>query len=202
MRKLSRLTLLLWISTGVSAAQAAEVPPAPFTPQDLVSLKRLSDPQVSPDGLRVAYVVRSTDLAANRGRTDLWLLDLAQPDAPARQLTTDAANDSTPRWSADGRSLFFLSTRSGSSQVWRLPLDVNALQVSPDGKRIAVSMDVHPDCADLACTATRMAAKPKGSGMVLNSCSCVIGTAGKMARWHSCSLPRWMRRAVRASRCR
>lgn len=181
MRNLPRLALLLLPLIGAASltAQAADAPAAPFTPQDLVSLKRLSDPQVSPDGTRVAYVLRSTDLAANRGRTDLWLLDLTQPDAPARQLTTDAANDSTPRWAADGRSLFFLSTRSGSSQVWRLPLDggepqqvtrwpvdVNALQVSPDGKRIAVSMDVHPDCADLACTATRLAAKPKGSGMV------------------------------------
>lgn len=183
MRNLPRLALLLLPLIGAASltAQAADAPAAPFTPQDLVSLKRLSDPQVSPDGTRVAYVLRSTDLAANRGRTDLWLLDLTQPDAPARQLTTDAANDSTPRWAADGRSLFFLSTRSGSSQVWRLPLDggepqqvtrwpvdVNALQVSPDGKRIAVSMDVHPDCADLACTATRLAAKPKGSGMVFN----------------------------------
>ena len=183
MRNLSRLALLLLPLIGAASltAQAADAPAAPFTPQDLVSLKRLSDPQVSPDGTRVAYVLRSTDLAANRGRTDLWLLDLTQPDAPARQLTTDAANDSTPRWSADGRSLFFLSTRSGSSQVWRLPLDggepqqvtrwpvdVNALQVAPDGKRIAVSMDVHPDCADLACSATRLAAKPKGSGMVFN----------------------------------
>ena len=48
-----------------------------FTVQDLVSLYRLSDPQISPDGRQVAYVLRETDLEANKGRTDLWLIDLA-----------------------------------------------------------------------------------------------------------------------------
>ena len=180
----SRTLSLIGLTAGLAlactfstAAAAADVARTAFTAQDLVTLKRLSDPQVSPDGQRVVYALRSTDMAANRGRTDLWLIDLAQPNAAARQLTTHAANDSNPRWSADGRSVYFLSTRSGSSQVWRLPLDggepqqvtswpvdVNALQLSPDGTRIAVSMDVYPDCADLACTAARDANKPKASG--------------------------------------
>ncbi len=174
---MSALALGLTGTFCISTTVAADAPRTAFTAQDLNTLKRLSDPQVSPDGLRVAYALRSTDLAANRGRSDLWLLDLSQPGLAPRQLTTDAANDSTPRWSADGRSLFFLSSRSGSSQVWRLaldggesqqvtrwPVDVNALAVSPDGTRIAVSMDVYPDCADLACTAARDASKSKATG--------------------------------------
>lgn len=48
----------------------------PFTAEDLVSMARLSDPRVSPDGSRVAYVLRTTDLEANKGRTDLWLVAL------------------------------------------------------------------------------------------------------------------------------
>ncbi len=161
--------LLACVSVGTTA-QPADAR-APFTPDDLVGVQRLSDPQPSPDGHLVAYVLRSTDLAANRGRSDLYLIDLNRRDLPPRQLTTDAANDSNPRWSRDGRSLYFLSTRSGSSQVWRLPLDggeavqvtqypldVNALKVSPDGRHLALSLDVFPDCADLACSATRLKA--------------------------------------------
>ena len=58
------------------SAQAAEKG-APFTVEDLVMLKRISDPQVSPDGRYLAFVQRETDLAANRGHTSLWLMALA-----------------------------------------------------------------------------------------------------------------------------
>jgi dipeptidyl aminopeptidase/acylaminoacyl peptidase len=153
-----------------------------------VRLARLSDPQVSPDGRRVAYVLRETDMEANRGRTDLWLLDLdaaagsaRKTDAAPRRLTQHPAADSSPRWAPDGRGLYFLSSRSGSSQVWylglaggeaqpvtRLPLDVGSFEVSPRGDRLAVSMEVFPDCADLQCNVDRKAAqsKQKTSGQV------------------------------------
>jgi dipeptidyl aminopeptidase/acylaminoacyl peptidase len=170
MRKVTVPLILLLLTTTPALAQDQPVTRTPFTARDLVALNRLSDPQVSADGLQVAYVLRRTDLAANRGRSDLYVLDLTRPGAAPRQLTTDAGNDSNPRWSPDGRSLYFLSTRSGSSQVWRLPmaggepqqvtrypLDVNALRLSPDGTRIAISMDSYPECADLACNAARAA---------------------------------------------
>ena len=162
--------LLGLFAAGAAIAQSAE----PFTIRDLVGLRRLSDPQTAPDGRRVAYVVRETDLEANQGRTDLWLIDLAAPAAQPRRLTQHAANDSSPRWSPDGATLYFLSTRSGSSQVWRLalaggeptqltdyPLDVGAFRVSPTGDRLALSMEVLPDCADLACTRSKLDEKAK-----------------------------------------
>jgi len=65
--------------TFVGAAMAQSS--APFTAQDLVSLRRLSEPQVSPDGHSVVYVLRETDLTANKSRTDLWLLDLTARNA-------------------------------------------------------------------------------------------------------------------------
>ena len=148
---------------------------APLTVEDLVRLKRLSDPQVSPDGHYVAYVLRETDMDANKGRTDLWLLDLRAKDVQPRRLTQNAANDSSPRWAPDSHALYFLSTRSGSSQVWHLsldggestqvtnyPLDVGALKVSPAGNRLAISMEVIPGCADLACTKSALDARAKG----------------------------------------
>jgi len=148
---------------------AAAAGPLPFTVQDLVRMQRVSDPVISPDGRTVVFSVRETDLAANRGRMDLWSLDLATKGAQPRRLTTHPENDNAPEWSADGRELYFLSTRGGSSQVWRLPagggeanqvtdlpLDVGSFRLATQAGRIAVSVDVFPDCADLACSADRL----------------------------------------------
>ncbi len=161
---------------GVLAAMAcaaAFAQSTAFTPDDLVRLKRVSDPQVSPDGRYVAYVVAETNLEADNRRSDLWLIDLTASDAAPRRLTQNPANDSSPRWSADNKFIYFLSSRSGSSQVWRLPLaggeatqvtdyprDVGALAVAPSGSRIAVSMEVLPDC-DPKCTQGKLDAKEK-----------------------------------------
>jgi dipeptidyl aminopeptidase/acylaminoacyl peptidase len=147
---------------------------APLTADDLVRLERVTDPQVAPDGRSVAFVIRETDMEANRGRTDIWLLDLTQKNATPRRLTQNDANDSSPRWAPDSRAIYFLSTRSGQSQVWRLPLtggeasrvtdyplDVGSLKVSPDGNHIAVSMEVLPECGDLRCTHDTLAARQK-----------------------------------------
>lgn len=171
-RWLPGLALVAGLLLTVSPA-TADHHARPFTVDDLLAMERLSDAQVSPDGRRVAFVVRSTDLEANRGRTDLWLLDLpAMGNEPAepRRLTHHEAGDSNPRWSADGEHLFFLSSRSGTSQVWRLPLaggepeqvtdlalDVANLVPSPDGSRLAFTLDVYPDCDDLSCTVDRLA---------------------------------------------
>ena len=73
-----------------------------------------------PTAKTVVFTLRETDMAANRGRMDLWSLDLATKGAQPRRLTTHPENDNAPQWSRDGRYVYFLSTRSGSSQVWRL----------------------------------------------------------------------------------
>jgi dipeptidyl aminopeptidase/acylaminoacyl peptidase len=169
-RALGAAALVLALAHAAGAADRR-----PFTPDDLVRLKRISDPQVSPDGRRVAFVRRETDMAANRGVTHLWLLELDAPDAAPRQLTRDPAGESSPRWSPDGRLLYFLSPRSGSSQVWRLalaggeasrvtdyPLDVTTLKVAPRGARLALTLQVIPGCGDLDCTAVHLAERKKG----------------------------------------
>jgi dipeptidyl aminopeptidase/acylaminoacyl peptidase len=186
-----RPALLLPFGLAAVAAFAAQPAPAPaaaapaakqaFTADDLVRLRRVSDPQVSPDGRWVAFTLRETDLEANRGRTDLWMLELGARDPIVRRLTQNPAADSSPRWSPDSRSLYFLSSRSGSSQVWRIPLeggeaqqvtdyplDVGTLKVSPRGDRLALSMEVFPDCVDLKCSVDRVATKKqsKASGLV------------------------------------
>lgn len=166
--------LLGILSVLCASAVSGLVAAKPFTVDDLVRLKRLSDPRASPDGRSVAFVLGETEMDANRRRSDLWLLDLSTPGAMPRRLTQNPANDSSPRWSPDGKSLYFISTRSGTAQVWRLPLaggeatqvtdyprDVGSLAVAPVGNRIAVSMEVFVDCANLQCTKERLDAKGK-----------------------------------------
>ncbi len=166
---------LLALGTAWPAGGAAAEPPAgcpatcphaaaaatahPLTVHDMLAMDRISDPQVSPDGKWVAFTVRTTDLEANRGRTDLWLAPTSagKGDEPvARRLTTDPAGDHSPVWTPDG-TLLFLSSRGGSSQVWRidprggearqvtdLPLDVANLMLAPDGNTLVFSLDVYP----------------------------------------------------------
>ncbi|HEX7183222.1 MAG TPA: S9 family peptidase [Thermoanaerobaculia bacterium] len=175
MRKISLFLLAL------AVALPAAGQPHPFTARDLHLMQRLSDPQPSPDGRRVSFVVRTTDFEANRGRNDIWVSNL--DGSGLAQVTAHEGSDTNPRWSPDGKSLYFLSTRSGSSQVWRvdvpgtdkdaaqvtdLPLDVSNLTVSPDGSRLAFSLEVYPDCPAIACTRQRLDEKEKSkvSGQV------------------------------------
>jgi dipeptidyl aminopeptidase/acylaminoacyl peptidase len=148
---------------GVIAGPA--VGDAAFTADDLVRLNRVSDPQLSADGRYIAVVLRTTDMPANQGRTHLVIIDRAGPSAIARPLAWSTANDWSPRWAARGRMLYFLSLRSGSAQVWRVPggggapaqvtdypLDIAGFKLSPAHERMALSMEVLPECADLKCT--------------------------------------------------
>jgi dipeptidyl aminopeptidase/acylaminoacyl peptidase len=171
----------LWLLLVATAAPVAAAPPAethPFSIHDMMKMRRISDPQVSPDGKQVAFTVWTADLEANRGRLDVWLAPLVGEAAP-RRLTTAEAADYGARWAPDGQSLYFLSTRGGSAQVWRLPLaggeaapvtalalDVDNLVVAPDGKHLAVTAEVFPDCETLDCTMERLEAEKtrKSSG--------------------------------------
>jgi dipeptidyl aminopeptidase/acylaminoacyl peptidase len=146
-----------------------------LTVDDMLAFQQLGAPAVSPDGRQVAFTVRTADLAANRGRTDVWLVGTdGGPAAAARQLTTDPANDSEPAWAPDGRAIYFLSRRGGTSQVWwlplaggeasqvtNLPIDVTGFRVFPDGKHLLLSAEVWPEAKTLADSAARDAAKAK-----------------------------------------
>ncbi|MGD2070435.1 MAG: S9 family peptidase [Gemmatimonadota bacterium] len=140
----------------------------PFDAHDLWAMERISDPQVSPDGEWVVFGLSTLDEDADRRRSDLWIV--GTDGSGLKRLTTHSAGEFNPRWAPDGSAVYFLSTRSGSSQVWRipvrggearavtdLPLDAGSMAVSPDGSRLAVSMEVFPECPDLACTVDRLA---------------------------------------------
>ena len=155
MRLVSLCLFLSCLNVAVPSAHADDT--HPFCVHDMLAMDRISDPQVSPDGQYIVFVLRKTDLEADKGRTDLWLI--GADGAGLRRLTTHPENDSNPRWAPDGKSIYFLSSRSNSSQVWRiridageaeqitnLPLDAANLLVSPNGRHIAFTMEVFPDC--------------------------------------------------------
>ena len=117
--------------------------------EDLFRLKRVSDPQLSPDGTKVAYVVAEVLKDENRTNADIWLVN-ADGSGEPRKLTNSPKRDAHPRWSPDGKWLVFESTRDGESQLYLLPVDggeprkitsisTGASQAmwSPDGKSIA-----------------------------------------------------------------
>jgi dipeptidyl aminopeptidase/acylaminoacyl peptidase len=158
--------LMLGAALVASGAIAA---PRGFTVEDMVGMERVGTPAVSPDASRVIYTVRETDLAKNRGHTELWMVDLRAAKPVPQRLTSNTASSSDPEWSASGDAVYFLSSRSGTSQVWRLPinggeatrvtdlaLDVDNFRIAPNGERIALSMAVYRDCPDLACTKARV----------------------------------------------
>jgi dipeptidyl aminopeptidase/acylaminoacyl peptidase len=136
-----------------------------ITAADLLSMHRVSDPQISPDGTWIAYVVATPDMQANRMSRDIWLVPTAGGDS--RQLTRERT-DERPRWSPDGKHLLFLSSRDGAPQIYSIsaeggePTRLTFLSTgadnelwSPDGKWIAFISTVYPDCADDACNARR-----------------------------------------------
>lgn len=167
------LALALYAGSALGAA------PHAFTVHDLLAMQRISEPKVSPDGKQVVFTVRTTDMEENRGRTSLWLVHT--DGGGLRRLTAAAASDHDPHWTPDGRTIFFLSTRSGTSQVWRipvdggeaeqvtnLPLDVSNLVLSRDGQHIALTMRVFPDGQGVDGTQQKLAeaAKRKATGRV------------------------------------
>lgn len=156
--KKSLCTLIIILLAGILAASQR-----PLTFDTFIKIQRLSKLAVSPDGALLAYEVGTPDLEANRLKTQVWVLDTAT--GAARQMTNHEKNSASPKFSPDGKSLFVLSSRGGTKNVWRLPLDggearpVTALDLAVNDYRplsdgnFLVSLNIFKECGtDLACT--------------------------------------------------
>ena len=161
-------TALLGCAFPASAQDAAK---HAITFDDLIKLHRVAEPRISPDAKWVAYTVSTPDMEANRGASNIWVVPMA--GGAAMQLT-QSGHDSSPVWSPDGKTLAFLSSRSGDSQVYLLSMDggeahaltkissgADIVKWSPDGKTIAFTSSVYPDCKDNDCNSKRDADKEK-----------------------------------------
>lgn len=149
---------LLGLGLGLTLAQAQARKALTF--DDFIKIKRVTDPQLSPDGKNLALVITTMSLETNRGNSDIYLVPAAG-GKPVPFVFSPAA-DYFPRWSPDGGQLAFISTRDGSPQVWMLPASggearkvtafpggVGSFSWSRSGKFLLVTSSVFPECPDL-----------------------------------------------------
>ncbi len=163
----SAMAILLMggVFVQISAQPAAK---KPFTFQDMMALKRIGGPVVSPDGKWVLFAAVDVDLAENKRTSHLWVVPTA--GGPARQIPGTPAGETGGRWSPDGKSYLYLSAAEGGSQVWiggfdpasgtpnGAPKKITSISTeadgaiwSPDGKNIVFVSEVFPGCMDDAC---------------------------------------------------
>ena len=150
---MNRRSLLLLVLAAIVLASVPVVRaqgPPPFTVEEMLKLKRISDPQLSPDGTRIAYFVTEINLDGNTRRSEIHVTALS--GGPTR--TFEGAG---PRWSPDGKQLAYVGPDSDlrihaldtpTTRTPRtLPTGVSGVMWSPDGKWIAFVSDVFPECS-------------------------------------------------------
>ena len=120
--KLHAFALVPLLAAAASAAAAPQAAPRGLQPRDLATLDRYSSPTLSPDGRLLVFARRVVDFDANKASTSLWIEDLfARDAAPPVRLTPEGWNVNSPAFSPDGATVYFLSAKNGSQQLYAIP---------------------------------------------------------------------------------
>ena len=174
MKKTFLLAALLGTSAISLGGLSTDAVARPMTETDLVMMKRLSAVAASPDGMMLAYQLRETDLEANKGKTDLYMLKLGTTGAqPVMFASRPDKNEHDPAFAPDGKSIFYISNESGSDQIWRYDIasattsqasdfktDVSGFKMSPDGLKFAIWGDIARNCMEFGCAKDGDTSKP------------------------------------------
>src|SRR5581483_9543438 len=181
-----RLILILFTFLYILPALAQK---HPFTFEDMMKLKRVSEPVPSPDGKWVLFSAVDVDLAANKKTPHVWIVPLGAKGAtPAERVLIGDQDADRPRWAPDGKRFAFISNKEGGSQIWTADFDgangtvtgVHKLTSiateasgelwSPDGKNILFTSDVYPGCTDEACNKQKLeqSANTKVKALIFN----------------------------------
>ena len=140
------------------ATIATAQPSRRFTVEDLLKVRRVGDPRVSPDGKQIAFTIGDVNWDANKVVTQIYVMNV--DGSSMKQLTNGASSASAPRWSPDSKRIAYVT----GGQIWTMEKDgdhkdqitkisTNAAAPvwSPDGKWLAFNSDVYPDCSDDDC---------------------------------------------------
>ena len=144
---------LAWFAAIATAQETRR-----FTVEDLLKVRRVGDPQVSPNGKRIAFTIGDVNYDLNKVITQIYVMQI--DGSGLKQLTNGAASSTTPRWSPEGKRIAFVT----GGQVWTMEDDgdnkdkVTKISTSaaapfwsPDGNWIAFTSEVYPDCTDDDC---------------------------------------------------
>ncbi|HZE72056.1 MAG TPA: S9 family peptidase [Pyrinomonadaceae bacterium] len=152
-RLLVAVSITLFALTSVVVSQTRD-----YSVEELLKVRRVGDPQVAPNGKRIAFTVGDVNLEANRVVTQIYVVSI--DGGEVKRLTSSDQSATSPRWSPDGKKIAY--TTAGQlwimdddgdhkDQITRISTDAAAPVWSPDGKWIAFTSDVHPECRDDDC---------------------------------------------------
>jgi dipeptidyl aminopeptidase/acylaminoacyl peptidase len=171
----TRLFQLLFVLLALTIALPAQTAKRPIKLDDVPRLREIRDPQLSPDGQTIAFVVSQVDAKEDKSIAHIWMVGYDGKNE--RQITSGQENESAPRFSPDGKYLSFTSSRKGpakGNQVWLLDRSggeavqltdvkgrLQSYEWSPDSKRLALVIgDPDPE-AEANAAAAESGGKPK-----------------------------------------